>query len=154
MRLTSAHFRKKLIASVSSISGSKTIKRHCAYVASMESCTCGMNALDGKFHAKVTDPVVVGKAGDVVVADGCSMHKFSFIPESQSFPVVASSREFDEFEEAEKVKEMSKILGCEFEDHEALVHKHIMGIEAREARYKQSLRQKGTAGEDLGQPES
>lgn len=44
---------------------------------------------------------------------------------------------------------MGKILGCEFEDHEALIYKHIMRIKVREARYKQRLRQKEMVEEDL-----
>lgn len=47
----------------------------------------------------MADPIDVGKVGDVVAADGCSMDKLSFFPESQSFLLVWSSRGLDEFEE-------------------------------------------------------
>lgn len=150
-----AHFRRKLIASVSSIYRSKTIKRPCASVASMKSSASGMHALDGKCQVEVADPIVVDKAWNVVAVNGCSMDKLSFVPKSQSFPVVGSSRRLDEFEEgAREVIEMGKTLGCEFEDHDALVHKHIMGIEVREASYKQRLQQEEMAGEDQVQSES
>ncbi|KAJ8633160.1 hypothetical protein MRB53_026496 [Persea americana] len=134
---------------------SKTIKRPCASVASMESSAIGMHALDGMCQVEVADPIAVGKAWNVVAVEGCSMDKLSFIPESQSFPVVGSSRGLNEFEEeASEVKEMGKILGCEFEDHEAFGHKHLMGIEVREASYKQRLRPRRDGGADLVQPES